>query len=194
MFTGLVKDVGRLRAIEDSHYTIKTSLSQQDLPLGASIACNGVCLTVIASDRDTFSVQLSEETLKTTNLHRWQQGCRINLEPALRLSDFLGGHMVTGHIDSVAELVDISGEMGSCDMVFDLPKKFLRFIAPKGSITVEGVSLTVNDVTEQAFDVTIITHTWENTHFSDLKHGDLVNIEVDILARYLDRLLEGRDA
>lgn len=198
MFTGIVKAVGQVRTVDagrpDPRYTIEASLDLSDLPLGASIACSGCCLTVVdkgrAGEKDWFSVDVSRETLSRTALGRWQVGTKVNLEPSLQMGMELGGHIVTGHVDSVAMLETLMPEGGSHRMNFRVPRDFASFLAVKGSVAVEGISLTVNAVEETLFGVNIIPYTWENTNLSGARPGDLLNFEVDILARYVRRMLD----
>ena len=169
--------------------TIKTGLPLTNTAIGASIACSGACLTVIAKTADTFDVQVSGETLAKTTLKHWTIGTNVNLEPALRMGDELGGHLVTGHVDGVARVVGVKREGDSIRLTFEAPKDLARFLAPKGSAVIEGVSLTVNEVDGATFGVNIIPHTQTATTLGALREGDSVNFEVDMIARYLDRLL-----
>ncbi len=200
MFTGIVTDLGTVREVQplggghDMRLTIGTSPAflAQPAPaaLGASIACSGVCLTVVQLGGDWFAVDASAETLSKTMLGRWRQGSRVNLERALRMGDELGGHLVSGHVDGVAEVVSAVPENASVRWRFRAPGDLSRFIAPKGSIAIEGVSLTVNEVDGAMFGVNIIPHTAAHTTFGTLQPGDSVNIEIDMLARYVARLRE----
>lgn len=195
MFTGIITAQGQLEAIEalaDPIYTITTTMPLDAVAMGASIACNGVCLTVICKSDKSFSVQLSRETLTKTTAASWQAGMRLNLERPLQAGDEFGGHFVSGHVDGVATVTGRQAEGDSWRLAFAVPAALQRFIAPKGSITIDGVSLTVNEVQDGEFGVNIIPHTWQVTSFSTLLVGDKVNIEIDLLARYLDRLLEQR--
>lgn len=195
MFTGLITAQGRLEAIAalaDPIYTIATNMPLDTVAMGASIACNGVCLTVIRKTDKSFSVQLSRETLTKTTAADWQPGKRLNLERPLQAGDEFGGHFVSGHVDGIATLTGRQAEGDSWRLVFAAPAALQRFIAPKGSITIDGVSLTVNAVEDGTFGINIIPHTWQVTNFSTIAVGDKVNIEIDLLARYLDRLLEQR--
>jgi riboflavin synthase len=194
MFTGIVIDIGEVRRIErrgDTHIAITTHFDVSGMPLGASIACAGVCLTVVekGSQEDRwFAVTASEETLSKTVLGAWQAGRRVNLERPLRVGDELGGHIVTGHVDGTAEILSIAPEGESMRMTFEAPANFARFIAPKGSIALDGVSLTVNDVDGRRFGVNLIPHTLKATTFGEAQAGDRVNFEIDVLARYVARL------
>ncbi len=193
MFTGIIQDIGTVVALVKTGDWVLTIRTQKfplaHTTLGASIACSGVCLTVIAKTENTFDVQVSTETLTTTTLKNWQVGTRVNLEPALRLGDELGGHLVTGHVDGVAKVVARAVEGYSIRLSFDAPPALARFIASKGSAVLEGVSLTVNEVEGSRFGVNIIPHTQSETTLGTLAVGDEVNFEVDMIARYLDRLL-----
>ena len=195
MFTGIIMDVGQVRAVipgGDTRFTIGTRLDTGDLAIGASVACSGACLTVIEKGADWFSVQASAETLAHTTLGAWRVGTPVNLERALRLGDELGGHIVSGHVDAVAEIVERRPEGESLRFVIAVPPPFERAIAPKGSVALDGVSLTVNEVDGARFGVNIIPHTQAETTFGTASVSDRVNLEVDLLARYVARLL-GRD-
>jgi len=192
MFTGIVTDIGTVREIRaggDTTFVIATKLDTRDLALGASVACAGVCLTVVERGEDWFSVQVSTETLARSTLKDWRVGTRINLERALKAGDELGGHLVSGHVDVVAEIVERRPEGDSQRFAFRLPDPFAAAIAPKGSVTLDGVSLTVNEVQGNRFGVNLIPHTLANTTFGAAKPGDRVNLEIDTLARYVARLL-----
>src|SRR3954451_6721452 len=200
MFTGIVTDVGTVRSAEqrgDLRLTIGTSYDLDTVDLGASIACSGVCLTVVDKGEDWFAVDVSGETVSKTAGDHWLKGAKLNLERALRLGDELGGHIVTGHVDAVAEVVDTSAEGDSVRIGLGVPKALAPMIAPKGSITLDGVSLTVNDVRDADdgsthFAVNIIPHTAQQTTFSEIVSGRQLNVEVDVLARYIDRMLAAR--
>lgn len=204
MFTGLITGVGIIRAVSpighghDARFTIATpdndTWRQAEKKLGASIACSGVCLTVIESGPDWFTVEVSAETLSKTSLGSWQPGTLVNLEGSLRLGDELGGHLVSGHVDGLAEILAITPENGSTRWLFELPDELAPFVAPKGSIAINGVSLTVNEVEGARFGVNLIPHTSEHTNFSALRLGDRVNVEIDMLARYLARQLSFKKA
>jgi riboflavin synthase len=196
MFTGIITDIGRVRAIEpggDPRYVIETKHDTSKIALGASIACSGVCLTVTETGPGWFKVQVSAETLSLTTLQDWREGTRINLEFALKLGDELGGHIVSGHVDGVGRIVSRIEDHESVRYVFEVPTSLERFIARKGSVAINGVSLTVNEVEGNRFGVNIIPHTQSETTFGDTKEGDPVNIEIDMLARYVARLV-GKDA
>ncbi|QLQ13251.1 MAG: riboflavin synthase [Brevundimonas sp.] len=194
MFTGIVTDIGRLRRVDqtvrDRRYEIETAFDVATIELGASISHAGCCLTVTETGAGWFAVEVSGETLSKTTLGDWAEGRRVNLERAARLGDELGGHIVSGHVDGVGQVRSIMPDGGSHRIVIEAPDPLHRFIAPKGSITVDGVSLTVNAVEEQAFAVNIIPHTWSHTTLGDLRAGDAVNLEIDMLARYMARYLE----
>jgi riboflavin synthase len=191
MFTGIVSSVGEVRAVEkrgDTHIVIAPPKGAGALAIGASISCAGCCLTVFARDTETFTVTASAETLAHTTLGAWKAGTSVNLERPLNVGDELGGHIVTGHVDGVAELTGVSREGESFRMTFVAPEALARFIAPKGSIALDGVSLTVNEADGARFGVNIIPHTLKVTTFGTLKPGSKVNLEVDIIARYVARL------
>lgn len=194
MFTGIVTDIGRVRSVQrterDWRYEIETAWDTTTIDLGASIAHAGCCLTVTEKGDGWFAVEVSGETLSKTKLAEWAEGSRINLERAAKLGDELGGHIVSGHVDGLGTVTSITPEGGSHRIRFEAPEPLHRFIAPKGSITVDGVSLTVNEVEGRVFGVNIIPHTWEATTLGSLKVGDKVNLEIDMLARYLARWQE----
>ena len=200
MFTGIVTDLGTVREVQpiggghDLRLVIGTSPGFLATPapavLGASIACSGVCLTVVHLAADAFSVDCSAETVAMTTVGSWKPGTRINLERALRMGDELGGHMVAGHVDGVAEVLSATPENASVRWRFRVPVAIAPFVATKGSITIDGVSLTVNEVDGEVFGVNIIPHTATVTTFGTLQPGDKVNIEVDMMTRYVARLRE----
>ena len=197
MFTGIVTALGTVRAITplgdsaDMRLTIAAPWPDTAaIPIGASIGCSGCCLTAVEVGADWFAADASAETLGRTTLGRWQAGTRVNLERSLRLGDELGGHLVSGHVDGVGEVRSVAPEHGSIRFVFRVPADLARFIAVKGSIAVDGVSLTVNEVTDDTFGVNIIPHTAAVTGFGALRPGDPVNLEIDMLARYVARLAE----
>lgn len=197
MFTGLIEDVGRVVRLErrgsSASLTVATALPADGFRLGDSVAVNGVCLTVVAMKGDSLSFDVSPETLDTSSLGRLAPGGLVNLERALRLSDRLGGHIVTGHIDCVATVSGRREESGNIIFDFQLPQEGTRYIVPKGSVAIDGISLTVNVVTASGFSVNIIPHTAEMTTLRLRHPGDVVNIETDIIGKYVERLL-GRDA
>ena len=198
MFTGIVTDVGEITSLTpggnqgDRRFVIRTRHDMGPVPMGASIACSGCCLTVIEKGPDWFAVEASSETLDKTHLGDWQQGRRVNLELSLKLGDELGGHLVYGHVDGVGRIVSMTPEGGSVRFVFEAPADLARFIASKGSVAVDGISLTVNEVDGNRFGVNIISHTQAVTTLGTAKVGQRVNLEVDMLARYVQRLLEHR--
>ncbi|EZP51030.1 MULTISPECIES: riboflavin synthase [Sphingomonas] len=195
MFTGIVSDIGTIEAVEargDTRIRIATAYDTAGIDLGASIACSGVCLTVIDTGPGWFAVQVSGETIARTARDQWTQGRRLNLERAMKLGDELGGHIVTGHVDGIADTIAITPEGDSHRVVFALPAALAPFVATKGSITIDGVSLTVNGVEDDGattrFWVNIIPHTQAVTTLGGLAEGQAVNIEIDVLARYLQRM------
>ncbi|HEV7267024.1 MAG TPA: riboflavin synthase [Falsiroseomonas sp.] len=199
MFTGIVTDLGTVREVQpiggghDHRLVIGTSpgfLADPPVALGASIACSGVCLTVVDLGGDWFAVEASAETLSKTTLGGWALGARVNLERSLRMGDELGGHLVSGHVDGTAEVVSATPEHGSIRWRFRVPRALAPYIARKGSIAIEGCSLTVNDVEGEEFGVNIIPHTTSVTTFGTLQPGGRVNIETDMMARYVARLRE----
>jgi riboflavin synthase len=198
MFTGIVTDLGTVRAIDpsgqgkDLAITIETAWDTNGIDLGASVACCGCCLTVVTRAKGALSFTASAETLSKTTLGRWRPGTRVNLERSLRVGDELGGHLVSGHVDGVGTVAEARPEGGSTRWRIRPPPHLMPFIAAKGSIAVDGVSLTVNDVDADAFGVNIIPHTASVTTFGLLRPGDAVNLEIDTLARYVARLLETR--
>ena len=200
MFTGIVTDVGTVRKAErrgDVRLEVATGYDLATVDLGASIACSGVCLTVVDKGEDWFAVDVSAETVSRTAAEMWREGARLNLERSLRLGDELGGHIVTGHVDAVANVVGTCPEGDSLRIGFSVPRELGSMIAPKGSISLDGVSLTVNDVREADdgtthFSVNIIPHTAQNTTLGDIAAGRQLNVEVDVLARYIARMLAAR--
>lgn len=194
MFTGIVTDVGRVRSVQqtnrDLRFEIETGFDTATIDIGASISHAGCCLTVVDKGPGWFAVEVSGETLSMTTLSDWVEGRPINLERAARVGDELGGHIVSGHVDGVGEVLSIESEGGSHRVKIRVPKPLHRHIAPKGSITVEGVSLTVNEVEDDVFGVNLIPHTWDVTSLGSLKVGARVNLEIDMLARYLARWRE----
>jgi riboflavin synthase len=197
MFTGIVTTVGTIRDISplgggsDMRLTVGAPWSDTStIAVGASIGCSGCCLTAVEIGPDWFTADASAETLSKTTLGHWRTGTRINLERSLRLGDELGGHLVSGHVDGVGEALSAAPEHGSTRWRFRVPSELARFIAVKGSVAVDGVSLTVNEVTDDTFGVNIIPHTAAVTTFDLLRPGDAVNIEIDMLARYVARLAE----
>jgi riboflavin synthase len=193
MFTGIITDVGRIREISrngDTRMEIETAYDTAGIDLGASIACSGVCLTVTDKGGDWFAVSVSSETLSCTKLGQWDVGSGVNLERSLRIGDEMGGHIVTGHVDGVAEVASCRKEGDSLRVQIDAPQALAKFIAPKGGVTLDGVSLTVNEVDGRRFGINLIPHTREHTTFGTLAEGDTLNLEIDVLARYVARLAE----
>ena len=193
MFTGIITDLGRVRSVEkrgDTRIAIETGFDTADIDMGASIACSGPCLTVVDKGEGWFAVEASAETLACTTLGSWQQGARVNLERPLRVGEELGGHIVSGHIDGLARILDSRPEGDSVRFEFEVPDGLAKYIASKGSVALDGVSLTVNALENSHFGVNIISHTRECTTFGELGPGDAVNLEVDMLARYVGRLIE----
>jgi len=194
MFTGIVTDVGKVRAVRDTdrdrRFEIETAFDLATLEIGASIAHAGCCLTVVEKGQNWFAVEVSGETLERTTLGEWREGRPVNLERSARVGDELGGHIVSGHVDGVGEIISISSEGGSRRVKVRVPRPLHRYIAPKGSIAIEGVSLTVNEVEDDVFGVNLIPHTWEVTTLGGLSVGSKVNLEIDMLARYLARWRE----
>ncbi|MBT3989430.1 MAG: riboflavin synthase [Rhodospirillaceae bacterium] len=193
MFTGIISDVGRVRAVEqvgDTRFEFNVHFDMADVDIGASIACCGTCLTVIEKGADWFAAEASQETLSKTTLGSWQIDTPVNFERPLKAADELGGHLVSGHVDGVGNIVAIEPEGDSIRYTFEPPQELMKFIAAKGSIAVNGVSLTVNEVDDTTFGVNIIPHTQSETTFGTAKINDPVNLEIDMLARYVARLLE----
>ena len=200
MFTGIIQEIGEViarREEGDLHFRIACRRPAEEIAIGASIACSGVCLTVTETGREAgrswFEVAVSAATLACTTAGEWRPGTRLNLEPALRVGDELGGHIVTGHVDGVGEVLAIVPEGQSHRVRIRAPSALARFIAPKGSIAVDGISLTVNAVEGSEFTLNIIPHTWRATTMSGVAPGSRVNLEIDVLARYVARLKEMGD-
>jgi riboflavin synthase len=198
MFTGIVQGVGHVRAVEphggDVTLWVDTgALSLEDIEIGGSIAVSGACLTVVQLEPRAFAADVSRETLSLTILGEWAPGTRVNLEKALTAGQALGGHYVTGHVDGVGQVVSRHGDARSVRVEFEVPLELARYVARKGSICVDGVSLTVNGVAGRRFDVNLVPHTLEMTVLGDYLSGTRVNLEVDIIARYLERLLAAPD-
>ncbi len=193
MFTGLVEDVGTVVSVSPRGngrvITVRTAIALAEVGVGASIAVDGVCLTAEGFAGDTFTVTAGKETLAVTTVGRFQKGRRVNLERALRLGDRLGGHLVQGHVDGVGTVKSLRREQESLVVWIEVPKDLRRYVAVKGSVTLDGVSLTVNELSEGGFRVNLIPHTVEVTTLGDRSPGDPVNLEVDLLARYVERLL-----
>jgi riboflavin synthase len=191
MFTGIVSHIGSVRQIikgGDTRLEITVPFETGDLDIGASVACSGACMTVIEKGADWFAVSVSRESLAKTTLGRWHRGTAVNLERALKAGDEMGGHIVSGHVDCVGALVSMAREGDSTRMSFEAPESLRQFIASKGSITIDGISLTVNDVGSTTFDINVIPHTQVVTTLGERQVGDAVNLEIDLLARYVARL------
>jgi riboflavin synthase len=193
MFTGIVTDIGTISALDqqgDLRARITTGYDTSGIDMGASIASDGVCLTVVDLGPDWYEVQISAETVSKTNVSAWAVGKRVNLERALRVGDELGGHIVSGHVDGVAEVVSVEDEGDSTRVQMRAPEDLARFVAPKGSVALNGTSLTVNEVQGAVFGINFIPHTKEVTTWGEVAVGDAVNLEIDTLARYVARLAE----
>jgi riboflavin synthase len=197
MFTGIITDLGQVHRLQRGtgpeggcELTIATAYPVDEIALGASIACSGPCLTVIAIEPGLFTVEASAETLGRTTLGEWTEGTPVNLERALRLGDELGGHLVSGHVDGVAQLVERRPEGDSIRFTIEAPAELARYIAPKGSVALDGVSLTVNEVEGGRFGVNIIPYTLAHTSLGEARPGQRLNLEIDTIARYVARLLD----
>jgi riboflavin synthase len=199
MFTGIVTDVGTVRSAEqrgDLRLVIETGYDMDSVELGASIACSGACLTVVDKGGDWFAVDVSGETVSKTAVDQWREGARLNLERPLRLGDEIGGHIVTGHVDTVGEVVEVTTEGDSKRVDIGVPRALGPMVAAKGSVAIDGVSMTVNEVRDSDggthFSVNVIPHTAQHTTLGELAPGKQLNVEVDVLARYIDRMLTAR--
>jgi riboflavin synthase len=195
MFTGIITDLGRVKRLRRGDLvdlTIATAFDTAAIPIGASIACSGACLTVVAAAPGEFSVQASAETLACTTIGSWEEGTPVNLEQSLRVGDELGGHLVSGHVDGIARIIERRPEAESMRFVFEVPEELERFVAPKGSVALDGVSLTVNEVSGSRFGVNVIPHTLACTNFGMAVSGQQMNFEIDVIARYVARLLGSR--
>lgn len=197
MFTGIVTDVGQVCTVAETpggrRFVIGSGFGADTLFPGESIACAGCCLTVVEADgAGGFAVDVSPETLARTTIGQWQAGTDVNLERALRMGDALGGHMVSGHVDDVALCVAVEADGECWRLSIQVPDPLARFIAPKGSVALDGVSLTVNAVAQAVFGVCIIPYTWSHTTFHTLKAGSRMNLEVDLMARYVQRMMEAQ--
>jgi riboflavin synthase len=196
MFTGIITDIGTIASVEargDTRLVVETAFDMASVDLGASIACSGVCLTVVDKGPGWFAVDVSGESIARTAADQWTQGRRLNLERAMKLGDELGGHIVTGHVDGVGSVIGVCAEGDSKRIGFSIPAALAPFLAPKGSVTIDGVSLTVNEVTDQPdgtthFAINLIPHTQAVTTLGSLAPGSQANIEIDVLARYLQRM------
>jgi len=194
MFTGIITALGRIEKIDasrpDVRYTVSTPWDMANIAMGASVSCSGCCLTVVEKSGKNFSVDVSRETLSKTNLSHWAEGTQINLEQSLKVGDELGGHIVSGHVDGIAVIESITPDGGSKRIKLRVPDELAKFIAPKGSVALDGISLTVNEVDGNIFGVNIIPHTWDVTSFNgQMRPGHIMNMEVDLLARYVARIL-----
>ncbi len=196
MFTGIVTDIGEIVTVTpggqsgDRRFVVRTKHDMKPIAIGASIACSGCCLTVIEKGGDWFAVEVSGESLAKTHLGDWKVGSPLNLELSLKLGDELGGHLVYGHVDGMGEVVSMTPEGGSVRFEFEAPADLARFVAAKGSVAIDGISLTVNEVMGNRFGINVISHTQAVTTLGRAKIGQRVNLEVDMLARYVARLLE----
>jgi len=192
MFTGIITDLGRVRAVSKQSLTrleIETRYPTESIAIGASIACSGACLSVVERGPGWFAVEASTETLSKTTLGDWRIGTAVNLERPLKLGDELGGHLVLGHVDGVGVLIERTPDGGSLRLTFEAPTDLARFIAPKGSVAIDGVSMTVNAVSGRRFGVNVIPITQRETNLGRLAVGDRVNLEIDMMARYVARLM-----
>lgn len=196
MFTGIVTDIGRVHSVSERpggrRLEIETAFDLAEVSIGASIACSGCCLTVVEKTCSRFAVDVSPETLEKTTLGGWGVGASVNLEKSLKMGDDLGGHIVSGHVDGLATCLSVTPDGESWRMKIAVPAPLARFIAPKGSVALDGVSLTINEVEGDVFGVCLIPHTWTHTTLGVRKAGDEMNLEVDLLARYVNRILEAR--
>ena len=193
MFTGIITDIGTVKAVENrklgKRMTIESSFSEKDIDLGASISCDGACMTVTEKGKNWFVVDVSQESLDKTTLDYWKKGTKVNLERALKVGDEIGGHMVTGHIDAIAVVAKKQKAGESVKFSIKAPKALMQFIATKGSVTINGVSLTVNSVKGDVFELNLIPHSLKNTTFLGLEKGDRVNLEIDTIARYVANIV-----
>lgn len=193
MFTGIIKDCGEVIAVEEGAgrrtFRIRTALDTSRFEIGASVACDGCCLTVVTKDKESFTVDAVAETLAVTTLGQWAIGTRVNLESSLHLGDEMGGHMVSGHVDALAIVESVTPDGESWRLKLRVPDEVAVYIAPKGSVTLNGISLTVNEVEGNVFGICIIPHTWQVTNISSWAPGGRINLEIDLLARYVARIL-----
>ena len=190
MFTGITENIGVIKSISKRDpiaYNIETNMILKDVKIGSSIMCSGICLTIVKKTKKSFYVNLSEETLKVTTAKNWKVGTKVNLEKSLKVGDEIAGHFVSGHVDGITELEEKKVLKKSTLLNFALSKKIAKFICEKGSVTIDGVSLTINTVFKNKFSINIIPHTNKVTTLGKLKKGDMVNIEIDILARYINK-------
>ncbi|MDY0028351.1 MAG: riboflavin synthase [Pseudobdellovibrionaceae bacterium] len=193
MFTGIITAQGTIAKVDetrgDKRFVIETPWDMTSVPIGASIACSGCCLTVVEKTENSFAVDVSAESLSKTNLNDWSEGSKLNLESSLKFGDELGGHLVSGHVDGLAILESITPEGDSHRLKIRVPQNMKHFIASKGSVALDGISLTINEVEDDIFGVNIIPHTWDVTTLGHRKVGDKLNLEIDMLARYVARIL-----
>jgi len=193
MFTGIITDIGTIKNIDRTEKTISfditTNYKTKPISIGASIACNGCCLTVVSKTKTSLRFDLSPETLEKTNFKNVKTGDKINLEQSLKMGDELGGHLVSGHVDCLTAVKNVDIVDGNWVVEFKLPNNYEKFVSTKGSVTINGVSLTINKVEDESFFVNIIPHTLEKTNLSNLKIGDYINFEIDLLARYVERMI-----
>jgi riboflavin synthase len=190
MFTGIVEELGRVVSLEDARLNVDCEVAVLDSPVGASVAVNGVCLTVVENTQTALAFDISEETFERTTLSRLEAGAPVNLERPVMLTARMGGHMVQGHVDGVGTVTEVSEQEGGTTVRIGLPEGLERYIVEKGSITVDGVSLTITGVDDEGFGVALIPHTLEVTTLGTVRPGDPVNLEVDVLAKYVERILE----
>ena len=198
MFTGIITDVGEILSInlDSGKIKISSKFDHNDIDIGASISCSGICLTVVEKDKyknhSYFCFEVSQETISCSSVKFWKKNTKINLEKSLRFGDEVGGHLVTGHVDCLGEIVSINKSKNSNVFKIKYPKKYKKYVASKGSICLDGISLTINEVFDDFFSVNIIPHTEENTSWSKISKGDSINVEFDVLARYVASQLEDR--
>lgn len=198
MFTGIITDVGEILSInlDSGKIKISSKFDHNDIDIGASISCSGICLTVVEKDKyknhSYFCFEVSQETISCSSVKFWKKNTKINLEKSLRFGDEVGGHLVTGHVDCLGEIVSINKSKNSNVFKIKYPKEYKKYVASKGSICLDGISLTINEVFDDFFSVNIIPHTEENTSWSKISKGDSINVEFDVLARYVARQLEDR--
>ncbi len=193
MFTGIVTDLGKVRSVTrtgDTRFEFATAYDTDEIEIGASICCSGACMTVIDKGPGWFAISASDESLSCTTMGDWREGSPVNFERSLRMGDEMGGHIVSGHVDGVADVVAVTPENDSVRLQFRVPDGLAKYIAPKCSVAIDGVSMTVNEVEGGVFGVNVIPHTQEVTTLGSLKGGSRVNLEIDMLARYVARLLE----
>ncbi len=194
MFTGIIQTMGEIVRIDndrgDPRFYIQSSIDLSKIDIGASVCHAGCCLTVIEKEDYVFAVDVSAETLSKTTLGQWKQGSKINLETSLKVGDELGGHIVSGHVDGIAKIISIAREGDSHRLTIEAPKDLAKFIAQKGSVALDGISLTVNAVNDNQFGINIIPHTWNITTLGKKNEGDMLNIEIDLMARYAARLMD----